>query len=656
VRLLPVLAGASLGLGAVLVWERERLEAGPPGWEVDDPELPVYLASLAGAPRLPGEGWPLGSRFSLKGGAPVSRLSVLADIPPGGSLTLALSPPRGDAAILTAPRFGGGGVVLGRQDLRSSNSPTLSALQSCQGELSTLPEGPVWLGLEVDAGGQLRAWVGEQSTRCAWGERAGQPLLIAGLSRVGLHELHADQQGVRAPTAAWPARLLAVAIGGLLALGSTRLRPLQRSASLVWAPFLLCAPLALLDLDAWQQEARLLLDHPLRLALGLPALVSALLLTVLAALALARRPRGSLPATLGLGALVGAGLVALAAPQWPVSIALSAATGASLAALVWVNAHAERLRYFNLLSLALVGLAVVGAENALIWTATGQRLVGVSNRAAAGWTPHMEARDPLDDLREVETVRHHRIYPSEGYPVAPPPRSAPLRIVALGSSSTGGAFQFDDLDLFWPAVLERQLGAGVQVINQAVGGWTSLHMRRYIETRIEDLDPDLFVVYLGNNDFKQRSSRPYRELLAELQGEAGRPRPTALLARVRLFQLLRFSLSPLATQAQDAAVPLSHARDNLEALVELARAREAPVLLVSEAVYPDPAELSSYAAMMASLADGEDVRFIDGAEVLLGPASWQYFLDNVHLSEEGHRRLEAAIRAELLDAGWVGEP
>lgn len=661
-RLVPALAGASAGLALVVVWERERLEAGPDGWESNDPQLPVYLSSLAGAPRLPGEGWPLGSRFQLRQAGEVQRVTVRADLPPGASLSLALVHDRGDDLVLTVPRFPGGAVSLGKQDLRQQFSPGLVELSGCTGSLGALPEGEISLGLELGQG--VRAWVGEQEVRCPWGERTGRPMLIAGLKRVGLHELSTDQSEQRAPGPAWPHRLLAAALGLCLGLVGARLPRLRRYAGLVGAPFLVAGPLALADLEAWSQAARLLPDHPLRLALVLPALLSAMLLSIVGAVGLARRGKASLPLTVGFGGLVGGGLVALASPQWPVSIALAAATGASLGGLVWVNVHAASVRFFNLLSLGLIALAVVGAENALTWTATGQRVMGVSNRAAAGWTPHMEARDPLSHLRDVETGRQHRVYPSEGYPVAPPPRTAPVRIVALGSSSTGGAFQFDNLDQFWPAELGRQLGPQVQVVNQAVGGWTSLHVRRYLETRLEDVDPDIFVVYLGNNDLKERSDRPYRELLAQVQAEAGgggssQPVAAAIgaaMGRVRLLQLLRLSLSPVSTQSQGAAVPLAHARENLRAIIDLGAGRGARTLLVSEAIYPDPAESSSYAELVAGLADGDQVRSLDGADILLGATSWTYFLDNVHLSVAGHVRLATAVREELQAAGWVSGP
>ena len=52
-------------------------------------------------------------------------------------------------------------------------------------------------------------------------------------------------------------------------------------------------------------------------------------------------------------------------------------------------------------------------------------------------------------------------------------RAGSARIVAMGGSSTGGAWQNDKLDQFWPAELERSVGGAVQVVNLGVGGWTT---------------------------------------------------------------------------------------------------------------------------------------------------------------------------------------
>ena len=409
-----------------------------------------------------------------------------------------------------------------------------------------------------------------------------------------------------------------------------------------------------------KQAARLLWVHPLRAAVVGPLLASLGLAwavgtgTWLARESTDRALTARVPVVIGSGALLALLLASAARPQWARASLWAAGGGAAGAALLWVNVRAARVRAFNLASLVLAGLALVCAEQSLTWTATGLRLVGASNRSVA--TPlRQQGADPMSDFAIIDGSQEHSAYPSRGYPVAPPARSAPLRIVALGSSSTGGAFQNDDLAQFWPADLGRRLGPQVQVVNQGVGGWTSLHIRRYVETRLPDLDADILLIYQGNNDLKQSSPRTYAALYAELEG--ARPAPGARLstwlATVRLYQLLRFTLTPLTMQAEGIAVPIADARRNLSRIIELARAEDARVLLVREGVYPDPMDLASYGVLMSSLANGRDVAFLDGGEVLASATAWELFVDNVHLSRQGHERLAQAIAAELERLGWL---
>ena len=98
----------------------------------------------------------------------------------------------------------------------------------------------------------------------------------------------------------------------------------------------------------------------------------------------------------------------------------------------------------------------------------------------------------------------------------------------------------DNPDQFWPAELERQHGTSVQAINQGVGGWTTLHIRRFLETRVEDVDPDVVVLYIGHNDLMTESIRPYGELYAAWQrGTDLSITVSGALSNVPLYQLMR---------------------------------------------------------------------------------------------------------------------
>lgn len=82
----------------------------------------------------------------------------------------------------------------------------------------------------------------------------------------------------------------------------------------------------------------------------------------------------------------------------------------------------------------------------------------------------------------------------------------PLRIVALGSSSTEGTPHFSKSDIY-AAVLERELSrellVPVEIINKGKGGENILKMVERIERDVFALKPDLLIWQLGVNDVLQ---------------------------------------------------------------------------------------------------------------------------------------------------------
>ncbi|MGL5448106.1 MAG: SGNH/GDSL hydrolase family protein [Rhabdaerophilum sp.] len=79
----------------------------------------------------------------------------------------------------------------------------------------------------------------------------------------------------------------------------------------------------------------------------------------------------------------------------------------------------------------------------------------------------------------------------------------PIRIVALGSSSTEGTPDMDKKDIY-PAVLERMLAREVlnpvEIINKGKGGEQISHMLARLERDVIGVRPDLVVWQLGVND------------------------------------------------------------------------------------------------------------------------------------------------------------
>ena len=129
--------------------------------------------------------------------------------------------------------------------------------------------------------------------------------------------------------------------------------------------------------------------------------------------------------------------------------------------------------------------------------------------------------------------------------------------------------------------------------------------------------------------------------------------PPTPLPTVRLFQGFRFFLGSLLKTASSIAVPVDHARENLLAIHKLTQARGAKLLLIPEAITPSSASLRGYDRMLQDLAASHsDVAYFDAPTLLLNSGS-DHFLDDVHLSDNGHRLLAAALAEEVEQLGWL---
>jgi len=550
------------------------------------------------------------------------------------------------------------------------------------------------------------------------GQAVLHPTVGSGLKRVALLSAELPDRpevSVKAPGPAWIARLLVGLLGAGLTGGAVRmaLRRGSRPAAVLapLAPLLFTAALASADMSALLQSARINADEPLSWCVGLPVTASlfiagvmlakrsltsesdagwwataitgavsglfavvafgawgllgalggaaaASLLRVLLGLVEADDPPGSSRSGRGAQVVVaGAGaaglLVASLEPLWGHSTLFAAAAGGLFALVLWANVRV--VRGFNLISLTALSLGLLLCEHSLAWTSTGNSLIGRSSRARVD--DAQAADSPTRAFHSFEVLENTRAftrYPDQDYPVEPPPPIDALRVVAFGSSSTAGAYQNDDIDDFWPADLEGLLGGVAQVINQGVGGWTSFHVRRYIETRGDLLRPDVAIFYLGHNDKLTRSVIPYKQLHARWKAGAGVDiQVSSALAGVRLYQALRHGLQGVTGRTGGAAIPLEHARENYERMIALVREGGGRVLLVTEGVSPDPSLLAEYGEMLQSLAEGPDVAYLDGAAVLDRPSFKPHFIDDCHLSQTGHEALAQAIADALWAEGWV---
>jgi lysophospholipase L1-like esterase len=313
-------------------------------------------------------------------------------------------------------------------------------------------------------------------------------------------------------------------------------------------------------------------------------------------------------------------------------------------ALVRVNTRPTSWRPARSLLLSL-SLAV-GAEAAA-------RLTPLNS----AWTRSANWSRATEEFRQLLEIRQYRSYPDEGFPVQPPaPDASRRRVVALGGSSTGGAYQMDDLRYFWPKKLEERLaGTDWEVVNQGVGGWNTLHVRLYVESQIERLDADILAIYVGHNDLLYRSPVPYRELYQRYRAGGGGALGAAVDAmnRARLYVGLKYLLLSLRDGGGAIAVPVADARDNLAAIADAAAAHRVKVLWMTEGLNPDPVAMEPYAAMQATLAKEKGAAYLDAAGLLFASGDPELFLDDCHLSVAGHEFLAMKVEDALRSHGWL---
>jgi lysophospholipase L1-like esterase len=691
-RALIALAAAALGFGSAQAVVALQPEAQASRWTLGESSVPIEVAALAGdlpprsdaldlwsyraaSPALPAfeagtvdldalvpDGGQLSVRLGAEAvGGPARPVRPPLDSPgvedrpgpgpspgPGRRPGEAARPPSHDSPRGKPPDRGAGVLID-----RGARGQIVGRGLSCAP--AAAPKAPAFhLGLTARQGIVEVRIDGALVTQCRGSWSAGALVLASGVRRVQVDDFALTPEGgapfrddfgspLLVPTAGLVTALI---FGALSWVGARRLAPAAwRSVGLALSPLLALPLLAALPLRGVLDALRLLeVPEPLGpfVFASIPAAIALSIAT--GALAASKR-RAALVGLAPLVALLVAFLVALATripnlPDDTLGLTILAGLGAPLALLAYQNTHPTTRRVST--SYALTLLILCGAEFGLRHTALDKTWT-----ATAGW------RRASQEFTELLKIREYRTYPDEGFPVRPPePDPTRKRIVALGGSSTGGAYQMDDIDQFWPRRLQDRL-PGWQVVNQGVGGWNTLHVRLYMESQIERLDADIYALYIGHNDILSSSPVPYRQLYASWSAPDGWVRATSeALNRTRLYVGLKYTILALSSRKAAVAVPVPDARENIAAIIAAAHSHGARVLLVTEGLNPDPYPMAPYGEMLASLAEATGSGYLDAASAF-AKEDPDLFLDDCHLSVEGHEALAGWINAKLRADGWL---
>lgn len=133
---------------------------------------------------------------------------------------------------------------------------------------------------------------------------------------------------------------------------------------------------------------------------------------------------------------------------------------------------------------------------------------------------------PTPDYENVEGDKHNSLG-FRGEKVKNPKPKNQYRIVALGGSTTYTT-GVPTYKKSYPYLLQRKLNnqgykKDIRVINAGVGNYDSWNNLINLEFRVLGLNPDLLILYMGDNDFETRFVYPFKEYKADNTGRIKPP-------------------------------------------------------------------------------------------------------------------------------------
>lgn len=251
--------------------------------------------------------------------------------------------------------------------------------------------------------------------------------------------------------------------------------------------------------------------------------------------------------------------------------------------------------------------------------------------------------------------KRHDIFNALGYrgrDLPPDKGRGELRILAVGDSNTLGWPGPEGAN--WPADLEQQArarGVPAVVVNAGVWGYSSYQgvprLRRALE-----LKPDIVLISFGSNDAHAVavSDREYlsrRVRISPLLDRLARWRLAELMIAVRDRLVTPEAAAPLGRR-----VGLAEYRQNLAAMIRLARERQAAVVLLTRPYVGESNHPlwwknvgADYNAATVEVASEQKAPVIDVYTAFRDRPA--YFADESHFTREGHRLAAELILSQL---------
>lgn len=241
-----------------------------------------------------------------------------------------------------------------------------------------------------------------------------------------------------------------------------------------------------------------------------------------------------------------------------------------------------------------------------------------------------------------------------GPEVARPKPGGRKRIACFGDSITFG-YGVGDEDTYAFVLGRRLAGDDVDVVNAGVTGYTTHQVLRLLRRVEPSLDLDVATFCVGWNDASRRpvDDRTYARRIRAAMALEGVARHVYLYRAMQsLYTRWIVRRAEREWDAEPAAQrgPLEQYRENLRAIVDECQAGGVRPVFLELPRRRRPGEtppVSPHAQALRETAGAMGVPFIDVGNLGLDSArspNEEYFIDNLHLTPEGHRYL-----AELLD-------
>lgn len=246
------------------------------------------------------------------------------------------------------------------------------------------------------------------------------------------------------------------------------------------------------------------------------------------------------------------------------------------------------------------------------------------------------------------------------------------RIVSLGNSCTFGWALSDQV--IFASQIGRRLGEGWESINAGIPGYSSLQGKRFLETDILPLKPDILLIMFGWNDHWAAASQ-----IADKEQKLGSETMIALqndLAQLHLYRMLkkiwlnRVDPNPDSTFDREHTVyrvSLADFEANLTEMVAIAREHGiTPVLMTApipslKQYYPrkitSPMHIQheQYNDVTRRVARAQRVLLVDlDAEFVRGEELWDDPAnDPIHFNVRGHSLATLTISTEIKRSGLL---